>query len=123
MVKKVDASGTTTYVGKHYEVLDTTKRTGQVFVPSTQKSYGAYWKVEAVAPVVTKYYFFGGQRVAMRVSGGTPVYLHGDHLGSASLTTDSAGGVVSQARYAPFGAVRWQSGAMPTNYTFQSQRS
>ena len=55
LVKKVDAGGTTTYVGKHYEVLDAAKRTGQVFVPSTQKSYGAYWKVEATTPSTTKY--------------------------------------------------------------------
>ena len=34
-------------------------------------------------------------------------YLHGDHIGSVSLTTDAGGNVVSQQRYAPYGEVRW----------------
>ena len=51
---------------------------------------------------VTKYYVFGSQRVAMRV-GNAVYYLHGDHLGSTSLTTNASGGLVSQARYTPFG--------------------
>ena len=43
-------------------------------------------------------------------------YLHGDHLGSASLTTNISGTVVSQQRYKPYGEVRWSSGAgMPTD--------
>jgi len=41
-------------------------------------------------PLVTKYYYFNGQRVAMRQNGQL-TYLHGDHLGSTVLTTDSSG--------------------------------
>jgi hypothetical protein len=55
---------------------------------------------------VTKYYYFGGQRVAMR-QGDVVYYLSGDHLGSVSLTTDSAGMVVAERRYLPYGQVRW----------------
>ncbi|BCX04246.1 MAG: hypothetical protein KatS3mg053_2184 [Candidatus Roseilinea sp.] len=44
----------------------------------------------------TNYYYFNGQRVAMRNSGGV-YWLHGDHLGSASLVTNASGGVVSQS--------------------------
>ena len=44
--------------------------------------------------VTTTYYFVGGQRVAMR-QGETLTYLHGDHLGSASLATDASGAIVS----------------------------
>jgi hypothetical protein len=42
------------------------------------------------APVVTKYYYFGGQRIAMRKDG-VLTYLHGDHLGSTVLSTDISG--------------------------------
>jgi RHS repeat-associated protein len=41
-------------------------------------------------------------------------YLHGDHLGSASLTTS--------ARYLPFGGTRWESGSTPTDFQFTGQR-
>jgi RHS repeat-associated protein len=71
---------------------------------------------------VTKYYLFGGQRVAMR-QGGAVYFLHGDHLGSTSLTTDAAGGLVSQARYTPFGEVAWEGGLAPTDFGFTGQRA
>jgi hypothetical protein len=51
---------TTTFAGSHYEITGST---------------------------VTKYYFAGSQRVAMRV-GSALTYLFSDHLGSTSLTTD-----------------------------------
>ena len=72
-------------------------------------------------------------------------YVHGDHLGSTSLTTNAAGQKVSEQRYKPGacperqrrGEVRWSSGAgMPTDpstdritgplragFTFTSQRA
>jgi len=53
LVKKVAGGQTTVYVGAHYEKNVTTG-------------------------VVTKYYYLGSQRVAMRV-GGTPTWIHGDH--------------------------------------------
>jgi hypothetical protein len=52
--------------------------------------------------LTTSYYFAGAQRIAMR-EGVTLTYLHGDHLGSASLATDAAGAQVSVMRYTPFG--------------------
>jgi len=53
LVQKVAGGQTTVYVGPHYEKNLTTG-------------------------VVTKYYYLGGQRVAM-VQGGTRYYLHADH--------------------------------------------
>ncbi|MCP4529088.1 MAG: hypothetical protein GY833_24730 [Aestuariibacter sp.] len=52
----------------------------------------------SVGPKVTKYYYHGGKRVAMR-QGGVVQYLHGDHpstspgqvLGSTSLAMDESG--------------------------------
>jgi hypothetical protein len=68
--------------------------------------------VSLTGPRVTKYYYLGGQRVAMR-QGGVLTYLHGDHLGSASLATNASGAKVlnSEQRYLPYGGTR--SGSMP----------
>ena len=71
---------------------------------------------------VTKYYTFGRQKVAMR-RGDEVYYLHGDHLGSTSLTTDSAGAVVSEVRYHPYGQERWANGEAVTDFGFTSQRN
>ncbi len=73
-------------------------------------------ETEAIAPHTITYYYFGGQRVAMRRvddNGGDVVYyLHADHLGSASLATcgsaDCGGGKglgdeVSRQLYYPYG--------------------
>jgi len=62
---------------------------------------------------VTKYYYHGGARVALRTSGagGSVVYwLHGDHLGSVSLVTDASGQVVARQLYQPYGTVRYTEG-------------
>ena len=61
----------------------------------------------------------GSQRVAMR-QGGVFTYLHGDHLGSASLATDVSGAKVSEQRYLPYGGTR--SGSMPTDRQYTGQR-
>jgi RHS repeat-associated protein len=71
---------------------------------------------------VTKYYLFGGQRVAMR-RGGAVSFLHGDHLGSVSMSTDASGQVLSQARYTPFGDVAWEGGQAQTDFGFTGQRA
>ncbi len=73
------------------------------------------------------YYSFGGAVVAMKEGVMASVtrtlsYLHGDHLGSASLTTNASGQKVSEQRYKPYGEVRWSNGAgMPTDKQFTGQ--
>ncbi len=81
---------------------------------------------------IVKYYYFGSQRVAMRGCAGTNgscrpnsatstlSYLHADHLGSASLSTNATGGKVSEMRYYPYGEMR--SGAMATDRQYTGQR-
>ena len=71
---------------------------------------------------VTKYYFAGSQRIAMRKDT-TLYYLLSDHLGSTSIVTDAAGTVISQTRYKAWGEVRHQSGVTPTEYGFTGQFS
>ncbi len=77
---------------------------------------------EASTRHVTKYYYFGGQRVAMRQPEGV-YYLHADHLDSTSLTTNGSGGVVARQLYHPFGTVRWASESpLPTDFGYTGQR-
>jgi RHS repeat-associated protein len=76
-VKKTSVAGTTIYVDDIYEVR------------------GAQ---------ITKYYFAGSHRVAKSV-GTTVTYLHGDHLGSTRLITNSSGQVAKRYEYAPYGQV------------------
>jgi RHS repeat-associated protein len=71
---------------------------------------------------VTKYYYFGGQRVAVRRPDGEVNWLHGDHLGSTLLATDGDGGEISRQLYYPFGEVRWASADMPTDFGYTGQR-
>jgi len=70
---------------------------------------------------VTKYYYHGGRRVAMR-AGGVVYYLHGDHLGSTSLVTSQTAEVVSRQLYHPYGTVRHSAGTLPTDFGFTGQR-
>lgn len=63
----------------------------------------------------------GGQRVALRVNS-TLYFLHADHLGSATLTTDTSGNRVGEVRYKPYGEVRYILGVMPTDRLYTGQR-
>ncbi len=90
---------------------------------------------------VRRYYHFGGQRVAMRVSGASSsqngvYYLHPDHLGSTTLVTTGewrwvgaplgAGSVWMRQLYEPYGAVRYATnphGPAPTDYGYTGQRA
>ncbi|MCL4394288.1 MAG: hypothetical protein M1482_05700, partial [Chloroflexi bacterium] len=92
--KAVTAGGTTTttfYVGNYFEVTGSS---------------------------TTKYYYFGAQRVAMRNAQGV-TYLHGDNLGSTSVTS---GAVASSQTYFAFGGVRTTTGNVPTDFGFTGQR-
>ncbi len=76
-------------------------------------------------PNTTKYYNFGGANVATRKgdSNGSLTYIHPDHLGSLSLATDAMGNVIYQARYKPYGEIRYSSGSSPSDLTYTGQRS
>jgi RHS repeat-associated protein len=77
---------------------------------------------EVSGSTITKYYYAGAQRIAMR-SNGTLNYLLGDHLGSTSLTTDAAGNKVSEERYKAWGEVRYATEGVPTKYQYTGQYS
>jgi RHS repeat-associated protein len=115
----VTAGGTTTQFAYDGDGNLVKKVVGTV----TTVYVGAYFEKNLSTGVTTSYYYAGSTRVAMR-KGGVVSYLHGDHLGSASLATNSSGGVVanSSTRYYPYGATRSGGSGMPTDYRFTRQR-
>ncbi len=52
----------------------------------------------------------------------TLYYILKDHLGSASVVTDTAGNPVGEQRYYPFGETRSTSGNMYTDRLYTGQR-
>ena len=69
---------------------------------------------------LTKYYYVGETRVAMR-EGDTLSFILANQLGSATVTLDSTGSVQSELRYHPYGETRHSSGTTPTNRRFTGQ--
>ncbi|MEM7128871.1 MAG: RHS repeat-associated core domain-containing protein [Chloroflexota bacterium] len=121
-------------VGDGSEQPLSTDCTGSMIYPGTQDvehlfTFSATDKVSnrndssdsATPNSVTKYYYLGADRVAMRNGDGV-FYLHSDHLGSTSLTTDENGEVVSEKRYYPFGEERFSGGTQVTDWAFTGQR-
>jgi hypothetical protein len=83
---------------------------------------GNYYEKNVTTGQVTKYYFFGSQRIAMRKAG-VVQYVLGDHLRSTTLVLDQNGAKVDEIRYYPYGAERWPlDGTFPTDCRFTRQR-
>jgi RHS repeat-associated protein len=82
-------------------------------------------QITATQRITKAYYSAGGQLIAMRVytspTNSVPYYLHGDHLGSTSLTTNASGNVVARQLYDAWGSIR-SGGSMPTDIAFTGQR-
>jgi len=68
-----------------------------------------------------EYVFFNGQRVARRTASGTVYYFFSDHLGSSRIVTDSAGTVVEDSDFYPFGGERVVTDTLNNNYKFTGQ--
>ncbi len=82
---------------------------------------GAHYEKDVTGNATTSYYYLGGQRIAQRRAG-VVYYLHSDHLGSASLTTDASGNRVGELRYKPYGETRYIWGVIRTDRRFTGQR-
>jgi len=70
---------------------------------------------------VTKYYYLGQRRVAVRI-GGTPYWLLVDQLGSTMVVLNSSGSKVGEKWYYPFGEERYSSSSLFVERRFTSQR-
>jgi len=75
-----DGSGSFTYDGDGERLIKTEDGVTAVYIGKI---------FEKTGNTETQYYYFGGERVAMR-RGSDVKYVHSDHLGSANLTTDVA---------------------------------
>jgi RHS repeat-associated protein len=101
--------------------------TAQVYDQAGNQTQSGPWSFtvvddSAVSLGVTKYYMLGSQRIAMRQDD-VVYFIHSDHLGSTSLTTDITGTVVAETRYLPYGEERWITGTLVTDFTFTGQRA
>jgi RHS repeat-associated protein len=84
---------------------------------------GSYF--EWSANTMTKYYYAGSARIAMRVGTASPIYILGDHLGSTSKTIDSSNwSTITELRYKAWGETRYPTGTIstPTSYRFTGQQ-
>ena len=70
---------------------------------------------------ITTHYFLGGKEIAFR-KGTTLEYVHTDHLGSTSVTSNSSGTVVDTVKYFPFGGLRTLNSELGTDKLFTGQR-
>jgi RHS repeat-associated protein len=80
---------------------------------------GGYYE-RTINGATRRYYRLGEQLVLY--DGTAYHYLYGDHLNSATLTTNAAGVKTSETRYFPYGAHRFDWGSDPSDRDFTGQR-
>jgi YD repeat-containing protein len=90
--------------------------------PVTTAFIGNHTEWDVASSSLTRYYYAGSTRVAMRKNN-TVYYLLSDHLGSTSLTTDQNGQNPVKQYYLPWGEVRYTDGTLQTKYTYTGQYS
>ena len=90
---------------------------------TTTYTFFGHYEEEVTNGVTTaiSHYSFGSLRIAVK-RGSTLYHLHGDHLGSTSLTMAGSAVEASRAYYA-YGAERSASGDLQTDRTFTGQKS
>ncbi len=100
IIKKF-VSGVATEVGRFYYDADGAAVKWKGTDGAITVTVGPHYEKNSVTGISTSYYFFGGQRIAMR-QGTTVHWIHSDMLGSTSLTTNSSGNAVGGTmRYKP----------------------
>ncbi len=97
-------------------------RVKKVSGTTTTYTFFGHYEEEVVDGTTTaiSHYSFGVVRVAVK-RGNTLYHLHGDHLGSTSLTTDGSTVEAGRAYYA-YGSERSSSGDLQTDRTFTGQK-
>ena len=69
------------------------------------------------------YYRANNELIAKKDNTGKITYHHNDHLGSASMVTDTHGAIVEETRYYPYGGVREGGSELTGKYTYTGQES
>ena len=92
----------------------------------TKTYYMGDWLEYDGSESTSYYYYLNGQRVATRMPDGTVYWIHGDHLGSAVVTTDDALTITTGSHYyypyRAFLAVPERASPVGTPYRFTGQR-
>jgi len=82
---------------------------------------GNYFEWTDYESTMVKYYYTGGQRVAMK-KGSVTTWLFGDHLGSTAKTAvNGSPNNTTEQRYFPWGGTRY--GSSPTAFQYTGQRN
>jgi RHS repeat-associated protein len=108
-------NGSTANTGNHWVEMEVWGTANTAYV-------GNYLEWTGSTNTMTKYYYAGGQRVAVR-RGSTLSLLFGDHLGSTAYTADPiTGRRWTSLRYKAWGEQRYAEGLAPTEFHFTGQR-
>src|SRR3984885_11064822 len=93
-----------------------------------QKSSGKiYWygagseildESDASGSMTDEYVYFGGKRIAHRDSSNNVVYYAADHLGTSRVVASSAGAILDQSDFYPFGGERVLTASSGNTYKF-----
>ena len=104
------------YNGNGQRVVSTVAGLAVVYV-------GEYFEWQPATTALTKYYYAGSQRIAIRVGEDAPLWLLGDHLGSTAVVANTDATQHSRKGYKAFGETRFAVGSLPTRYQFTGQAS
>jgi len=104
-----------------HSILRDGNRVKSVLNGVTTYYVGNYFEWRSTTSNMTRYYYAGGQRVALR-NGTILRFLLGDHLGSTAVTATSTGAKYAEQRYYPWGGTRWPDNpTTPTARRFTGQ--
>jgi RHS repeat-associated protein len=78
-------------------------------------------ETDASGNTTAEYIFFGGKRIAMLPTGGTPIYYVEDMLGTSRVTATNTGVVCYDADFYPYGGERPYTNSCPQNYKFEGK--
>ena len=111
------------YIQYTYDGMGNRVRKVNLATGFVTRYYGEVYEERGTTGVI--HLFANTTRIASVRTDGTIQYYHGNHLGSASVITDSTGTVKETMEYLPFGGYRVRQdldGSFPdVNYTFTDQ--
>jgi RHS repeat-associated protein len=113
---KTAAGVTYTYDGDGHRVE---KSNGKLYWYGTASD--ALMETNLSGSLTYEYIFFGGKRIARRDSSNNVVYYAADHLGTSRVVASSAGAILDQSDFYPFGGERVLSASSGNSYKFTSK--